>query len=80
MSTSPPFATAFSRAADWRASAQDLADQLVGTVGGLGLLYTGVQFAGDLDAMVTQLKQQTGVGEWVAATGYGVISSEMSAC
>ena len=77
MSTSPPFATAFSRAADWRASAQDLADQLVGTVGGLGLLYTGVQFAGDLDAMVTQLKQQTGVGEWVAATGYGVISSEM---
>ena len=49
---------------------------MAGATGGLGLLYTGVQFAGDLDAMVTRLKQQTSIDQWVAAAGFGVISGE----
>ena len=67
------FSSALSQAPNWRANAEELASDIAGTPGKLGLLYTGEAFAENLGAMTAVLKERTGVKDWVAASGHGVI-------
>jgi len=52
-----------------------LASGLVGAEGTLGILYTAESFAPHLGAMLSVLRESTGVANWMSAAGYGVIAS-----
>ena len=75
LSGGTPFATAICIGDDWSAVADRLAAGLAGAAGGLGILYTAESFAPHLDEMTAALRDRTGVSDWVAAAGYGVIAS-----
>ena len=73
---SRPFAAAVSHQPDWQANAADLARQLAGAPGQLGVLYCSGGLADHLAQMCDLLKRDSGITEWVAATGYGVITGD----
>merc|ERR1711998_637362 len=73
---SRPFAAAVSHLPDWQANAADLARQLAGAPGQLGVLYCSGGLADHLAQMCDLLKRDSGITEWVAATGYGVITGD----
>lgn len=70
-----PFASAICLGSDWPAVASRLGTALAGAEGRLGILYTAESFAPHLDEMTAALRERTGVSDWVAAAGYGVIAS-----
>ena len=70
-----PFASAIRIGRDWRIVAEQLGDDLAGTSGRLGILYAAESFVPHLEAMSVALRERTGVSDWVAAAGYGVIAS-----
>jgi small ligand-binding sensory domain FIST len=69
------FSSASSYESDWRDSVRALAGGLVGAEGSLGVLYTAESFSPHLGAMLSVLRESTGVTDWVSASGYGVISA-----
>lgn len=69
------FSSASSYESDWRDNASALASDLAGTEGSLGVLYTAESFSSHLGAMLSVLRECTGVTDWVSASGYGVISA-----
>jgi small ligand-binding sensory domain FIST len=61
---------------DWQQAADHLAAQLGADGGGrLGFLYVGEPLAPHLDGIAGALRERTGVIDWVAAAGYGVIGT-----
>ena len=72
---STPFGSAACLGGDWRVVAEELGARLAGVEGRLGILYTSESFAPHLGAMAAVLRERTGVPDWVAAAGYGVIAA-----
>jgi small ligand-binding sensory domain FIST len=69
------FASAKSFDENWRDNVDALVAGLEGTTGNLGILYTAESFVPHLGAMLSVLREKTGVVDWVSAAGYGVIAS-----
>jgi small ligand-binding sensory domain FIST len=69
------FASASNFDENWNDNAKALADGLSDAKGCLGILYTAESFAPHLGAMLSILRERTGVTDWVSAAGYGVIAS-----
>lgn len=59
----------------WRDNVDSLVGGLAGAKGRLGVLYTAESFVPHLGAMLSVLRERTGVTDWVSAAGYGVIAS-----
>jgi small ligand-binding sensory domain FIST len=69
------FASASCFDENWRDNAKALVAGLTGARGCLGVFYAAESFAPHLAAMLTILREGTGVTDWVSAAGYGVIAS-----
>jgi small ligand-binding sensory domain FIST len=69
------FSSASSFDEEWSANANALADQLADAGGSLGVLYVAERLTPHIAAMLSVLRERTAVGNWVAAAGYGVITS-----
>lgn len=69
------FASASSFNENWRENVEALASGLAAGSGRLGVLYTGESFAPHMGEMLSVLRERTGVVDWLAATGYGVIAA-----
>jgi len=69
------FASANSFNENWRENVEALASGLGAGSGTLGVLYTSESFAPHLGEMLSVLRERTGVIDWLAATGYGVIAA-----
>ena len=69
------FTSASSFDENWHDNAGALVRDLGDARGSLGVLYTAESFAPHLGAMLSMLREGTGVIDWVSAAGYGVIGS-----
>lgn len=77
---SPRFASAWASAAGWEDALHCVLHDLPRVPqANLGFLYVSDHFAFALDAILARLRQQTGVLEWVGATGVGVIGTQGAA-
>ncbi|MDD9878874.1 MAG: hypothetical protein OXR84_15680, partial [Magnetovibrio sp.] len=66
-----------SEADDWAAIARELESGLAGTEPGagarrLGFLYVTDNLADDLSALLTYLRQATGIDDWTGSVGMGI--------
>lgn len=61
--------------ADWRQAAHACLEQLGRGGGTLGFLYATDYFAADLGLILEEMKEATGVAQWVGTVGMGVIAS-----
>lgn len=77
MTTVPaqPFATAVSQHENWQTNAEDLVRQLHGAKGVIGVLYCSGALTQNLPQMIDILQRDSGITDWVAATGFGIITS-----
>tara|TARA_Y100000588_G_scaffold392901_1_gene506633 strand:+ start:726 stop:1850 length:1125 start_codon:yes stop_codon:yes gene_type:complete len=69
------FSNATSNKSNWKEAANELSTQLNGTMGTLGVLYTSENLSAFLEQMLHELKLNSGITNWIAAGGYGTISS-----
>jgi small ligand-binding sensory domain FIST len=70
------FSSASSFDEEWLANANALADQLGDAEGPLGVLYVAERLTPHIADMLSVLRERSGVWDWVAAAGYGVITSD----
>ncbi|MCX7673586.1 MAG: FIST C-terminal domain-containing protein [Thiobacillaceae bacterium] len=73
----PLFPYAYSTADDWRTAVAEVSAALQPLPGGMSLafMYASDHFADDFPALVTQLRAQTGIADWVGTVGVGVLAS-----
>ncbi|GAB2900030.1 FIST N-terminal domain-containing protein [Uliginosibacterium flavum] len=77
---SPRFASAWATAAGWEDALHAVIAELPRLPqANLGFLYVSDHFAFAIDTILGQLRAQTGVLEWVGATGVGVIGTQGAA-
>lgn len=70
------FALGHAACADWQEAARRALAQLGDATGAnLGFLYVTDHFASDLDAILSHLKDETGVEEWVGGVGVGICAT-----
>lgn len=77
---SPRFVSAWASAAGWEDALHAIIAELPRLPqANLGFLYVSDHFAFALEAILTRLRQHTGVLEWVGATGVGVLGTQGAA-
>ena len=69
------FAAAHAVTNDPEEAVATLAEGLRGATGRIGILYASGALAGRIGTMVSSLRQETGIDDWVAASGHGVITA-----
>ena len=70
------FPAAASFEPDWQSAATQLAAGLGDPGTGVGILYVSEHHAPHLEAMTDQLRHHSGIADWAAAAGYGVITTD----
>lgn len=72
-----PFALGHARGADWRKASRAATRQLGEPPKGanLGFVYVTQEAGGELDAIVRNLKLETGIENWVGAAGIGICAT-----
>lgn len=78
--SSPRFASGYSAAANWEDVLRALLMDLPGLPqANLGFVYLSDHFTSAVDTILTRLRQQTGVLDWVGASGVGVLGASGAA-
>ncbi|WP_058557996.1 FIST N-terminal domain-containing protein [Thiohalocapsa sp. ML1] len=70
-----PFPYAHATADDWQEALAKVAGGLAGAPGSLGFLYVTDPVSDHLDAVLSRLRELTGVAHWVGAVGIGVCAT-----
>ena len=70
-----PFAYAHAAADDWQQALAEVTAALAGAAGNLGFLYVTDPVNDRLDAVLTRLRETTGVEHWVGAVGIGICAT-----